>query len=138
MRHSLLLLVTFVVSLAITGACKLPPSVNIVPNGAAVIVDVQSFGEYGTEIHRIRLTDNTDKKVVWEVVAQRNVHPSLHTFTLRVGANPVANWRDAYEIITPNTEDFFTLNTGRQYLLEAWSGDTEWTRSHELFQFGSP
>lgn len=128
----------FLMTMTVTGGCKLAPSLRVDSKGSSIVVDVQSFGEYGTEIRRIRLTDRTEDRVIWEVVAQKQIHPSLHTFTLSVGANPTKEWRDGYDLVVPRDGDSFFLEKAREYLIEVWSGEGKWTRSYESFQTSGP
>ena len=65
--------------------CCAPP-LRVIRDGQSVIIDVQTLGEYGTSISRIRLTNATTKTVVWEL-ASKSGEPRIWTVKVQPGSN---------------------------------------------------
>jgi hypothetical protein len=55
---------------------------RLVISGNEIVVDVQMLGEYPTTVSRIRFSDLSQSKIVWEVKAERGI-PQVHEFSLR-------------------------------------------------------
>ena len=87
-----------------------------------VIVDTQRFGEYSTEISRVRLSDAEDRNVVWEAVStDDDGMSSVWRFVLISGDNQVPEkLLKKFRTITPMSNDGFVLKAGRRYRIEIW------------------
>jgi len=112
---------------------------SVVQQAGAVIIDVQTLGEYQTTIGRIRLTERREGRVVWELVATGRL-PQIHTVELRRGENPavLASVRSGrYEILTPRGVDSFVLEDGKLYLIEVWGEHIDGTPASGVFEFGN-
>jgi hypothetical protein len=103
--------------------CHRPP-LRITTHGASVTVDAQTFGEYPSDVERLRLTDASTHRVVWEV--KGHGAPQIGKFVLNAGEN-VATISDvrhgAFDVIMPVGKQTFTLASGGTYVIEAWGRD---------------
>jgi len=121
-----------------SAACSGKPPLRLLEKSTGVTVDVQTLGEYQTTIHRIRLTDRSEQRVVWEIAA-RSGTPQIHSLTFVAGANP-ATIRDVqageYTVLIPEAGASFVLELGRQYTIEVWGSNSDATRASATFQLG--
>ena len=97
------------------------PSLRVIRDGQSAIIDVQTLGEYGTSISRIRLTDATTKTVVWEL-ASKTGEPQIWTVKVHPGSNDTHVHAEAgtFQVLIPNTAESFVLVAGRSYVIEVW------------------
>lgn len=116
-RFGVIALAVFIV------ACHRPP-LRVTQQGSSITVDLQTSGEYPSDVARLRLTDASTRRVVWEVKGHDD--PQLGKFVLSVGENPVvvADTRHGvYDVVAPVGKQTFTLAGGGRYILEAWGRD---------------
>lgn len=115
-------------------AWKTPPLRMRVAAGA-VYVDVQSLGEYPTDVERLRLVDVSTGTVVWELRA-RGAAAQLSTFELHAGANPAVlqyvRWGKV-DVVTPKNAATFEIKTDQSYTLEVWGTRLPMTRRRRTF-----
>lgn len=112
----------FVVAALVLG-CGRPP-LRVSAAERSVVIDMQTLGEYPSDVDRLRLTDATDKRVVWEVKGRGE--PQLGRVTLNVGENAVAMpdvRHGTYEVIAPAGAGTFELVPGKRYVVEVWGKD---------------
>lgn len=104
--------------------CGRPP-LRISQQRDVIVLDMQSLGEYPTDVTRVRLTDAATQRVVWEVVGSND--PQLGRIELRAGANPVTieDVRHGTYRATVPAGPVFTLARGRSYVVEVW-GRRRW------------
>jgi hypothetical protein len=114
-------------------------SFEIEVKGRVARVDVSTLGEYPTSVSRIRLSEADSHKVLWEIVAGKQV-PQIWGLTLNVGANPVKLARifagRDYRLISPQNKSTFVLRENVRYRLEMWN-QGGWWRSSKEFEFAS-
>lgn len=104
-------------------ACGRPP-LRVSTDGQSVLIDMQTLGEYPSDVERLRLTDATDKRVVWEVKGRGE--PQLGSIQLRVGENAVAIsdvCHGTYDVLVPGGAGTFKLEAGKRYVVEVWGKD---------------
>lgn len=119
-------------------ACKgSPPPLRVVRHDTSITLDVQTLGEYQTTVSRIRLTDRSASRVVWEIVVSAGT-PQIHSVTLVVGKNP-ATISDPgpgdYSVVTPSGTGVFRLEAGKPYLVEVWRDSGNSVPATAFFQF---
>ena len=124
-------LVVAVVAIVTVGSYR--PPIRITNNGDAVRIDVQTLGEYPTDVARVRLIEATSDAVIWEVRARGGAQ--LSTFELKAGENPRSishvAWGDI-EVVIPQQPEF-TLHRSRPYLIEMWGTGLAVTRTRARF-----
>jgi hypothetical protein len=104
-------------------ACHRPP-LRVTQHGSSITVDAQALGEYPSDVARLRVTDASTHRVVWEVKGHGD--PQLGKLVLNVGENPVIvgdTRHGAYDVLTPIGKQSFTLTGGGRYIIEAWGED---------------
>lgn len=118
------LTVVMLVTAALCGCSRKPP-IRVNNTNGGVVVDVQSLGEYPTNVKKVRLTRANTGEVVWELNANEDQGrvPQLARFPLYVGPNQ-AQINDVlygtYEVVAPKNRDAFSLQRGVQYELTVW------------------
>jgi len=88
------------------------PPLRISKGVQGVHVDVQTLGEYPTDVAKVRLIDGSNGAVVWEV---RSDAAQLSTFDLNVGENSVGPSHVAwgtFEVVVPKRAGTFTIQRG--------------------------
>lgn len=107
--------------------CSGPP-LRVSDTNGGVVVDVQTLGEYPTDVKKVRLTRANTGEVVWELNADETQGrvPQLAQFPLHAGPNQT-QIKDVlygtYEVVVPRNRDTFSLQRGVQYELTVW-GDS--------------
>jgi hypothetical protein len=102
-------------------ACSRPP-LHVRQDGPTVIIDMQSLGEYPSDVAGIRLVDAVSKEVVWELKGRDG--PQLGRVNLTIGENPTlpADIRHGtYEVLKPAGKQTFTLAAKSAYIVEVWA-----------------
>jgi hypothetical protein len=89
------------------------------PDGS-VVVDVQFLGEYFANATRIRITEVSNGKTVFEVRASGEFFP-IWTFGLKAGNNRVDLDHTRTIIEIPNTGDAFDLKENTEYQATVWA-----------------
>lgn len=105
-------------------ACSRPP-LHVVQEGASTVIDMQTLGEYPSDIVGMRIIDVSRMAVVWQIRG-RDV-PQIGRVKLTVGDNPTlpADVRHGtYEVTTPAGKETFTIAPNTQYVVEVWSSET--------------
>ena len=129
------LLLLLVVLFVMTGCVGAPFEIKV--KGRSAQVDVSTLGEYPTSVSRIRLSETDSHKVVWEIVAGKQV-PQIWGLTLKVGANPAKLARifagREYRLVRPQKQPSFILRENVRYRLEMWN-QGGWWRSSKEFEF---
>jgi hypothetical protein len=101
-------------------AVKPPLKIRLAPHG--VVVDVRTLGEKPTSVRRVRLTEVSQERVVWELEAEGRT-PQIWQIPLVIGENP-AEFRGApygtYRVVEPRSSDVFELEEGESYRIEVW------------------
>jgi hypothetical protein len=106
-------------------ACGRPP-LRISVQERCVVVDMQTLGEYPSDLARLRLTDASTKRVLWEVRGREE--PQVGRVELYVGENPVQLGdvrHGVYDVIAPTNRSTFTLQPTTRYIIEVWGNDTK-------------
>jgi len=103
---------------------------------ARIVVDVQSFGEYPTTIHEIRLVDLSNEAIVWHLLADSGT-PQIHRVTLSVGPNAaqIRTPAGSYRVIVPADAAQFLLTKGKPYRIEVWGTPSKFSRRSAEFVF---
>jgi hypothetical protein len=123
----MLLTILMLAAAALCG-CSGKPPIRVSDTSGGVVVDVQSLGEYPTDVKKVRLSRANTGEVVWELNANETQGrvPQLARFPLYVGPNQ-AQIKDVlygtYVIVVPRNRDTFSLQRGVQYELTVW-GDS--------------
>lgn len=114
--------------------CGRPP-LRVTARENKVVIDLQTLGEYPSNVARLRLTDVATQKVVWELVGIGE--PQIGRLELIVGENAAAASdvrHGRYDVVAPKGQTTFNLQPRRKYLIEAWGRDaTAHTRSEAHF-----
>jgi hypothetical protein len=100
------------------------PALRVTQHGSSITVDAQTLGEYPSDVARLRLTDASTHRVVWEVKGHDD--PQLGKVVLKVGENPVVvgdTRHGTYDVVAPIGKQTFTLAGGGKYIIEAWGRD---------------
>ena len=124
--------------LMFTLACARRPTLVVSTQARSVVIDMQSLGEYPTDVCRMRLTDASSQRVVWEVKGRNG--PQIGRVEWNVGENPVAVYdtrHGDYDVVVPAGADRFTLEAGRRYVIEIW-GREEVPRMKRRAEFVTP
>jgi hypothetical protein len=115
-------------------ACYTPPLRMTVSHRVAR-VDVQTLGEYPTDVERLRLIDASTGAVVWEL-RSRGARAQLATFELRAGTNSAmvqpVQW-GKFDVVIPSDTKTFEIQTGKRYTLEVWGTGLSLTRRRTTF-----
>jgi hypothetical protein len=135
---------------AVLAVSGLRPPLHVRQRGNEVLVDVQTLGEYKTTVSRIRLREKS--RILWEVTATGRA-PQIHTFGLRLGTNALVpilcgggvpssclgkdESRD-FMVVLPSPGTPFSLEPGREYEIEVWSGLTWWSKASASFTLAPP
>ena len=115
-------------------ACGRPP-LRISVLERSVVVDMQTLGEYPSDVARLRLSDASTKHLLWEVRGRNE--PEVGRIELRVGENPVQLGdvrHGVYDVLAPTNKSTFILEPATQYVIEVWGDDAE-ARSKRQAQF---
>lgn len=107
-------------------------------SGDKASIDVQTMGEYGTNIVRVVLSDSQTHAIVWEVKAKSD-RPHIHAFTLHSGDNSVSILEPqggSYEVVAPASSGVFHLARGTKYELRFWKS-LDSGPQHVEFQFAN-
>jgi hypothetical protein len=113
------------------------PPLRMIQAANQVTIDVQTLGEYPTTVNRIRLLD-MNRSVVWEIAAQGRA-AQIRQLALRAGNNQsqVEAEYGAYRVVTPRSEDHFTLSRSMRYTIELWGSGGLLSRSSTTFVLGN-
>jgi hypothetical protein len=103
-------------------SCGGPP-LRVQASSVGITIDIQTLGEYQTSVARIRLTDQTTRSVLWEVVAKEGT-PQIHRIELKRGANnsalaDVVAW--TFQTIIPANAEYFSLPENHSFAIEVWA-----------------
>jgi hypothetical protein len=118
-------------------ACGRPP-LRVSQQGQSIVIDMQSLGEYPSDVARVRVIDASRNEIVWEVKGRDDAQ--VGRVQLKVGENPVqiSDVRHgAYEVIAPAGKSTFTLAPGARYVVEAWGTDSK-PRTKRVAEFVTP
>jgi hypothetical protein len=118
-------------------ACGRPP-LSVSQEGQSIIIDMQSLGEYPSDVARLRIIDASQNQVVWDVRGRDG--PQLGRVLLKVGENsvqPTGVRHGAYEVVAPAGKSTFTLTPGARYAVEAWGTDAN-PRTKRVAEFVTP
>jgi hypothetical protein len=111
------------VALVAARLCYGPPAITLEHSGpSAVIVHVETLGEYPTTVRHIRIEDASSRKVVLELLTASGT-PQIYSFRLSAGENST-NLADpssgTYRVTVPVGKDTFTLQPGVRYRVTLW------------------
>lgn len=119
MRGALKVLVPIAMAISVF-ACSRPP-LHVLQEGPFMVIDLQSLGEYPSDVAGIRLIEASRKEVVWEVKGRDRAQ--VGRIRLIVGENPTLPTdvrHGTYELITPAGKTTFTIAPGTRYVVEVW------------------
>ncbi len=123
MKALRILVIVCTAAVLVTGTgCTIPPAMRLERVGPAVIVHVETLGEYPTTVRHIQIRDASSAKVVFEVLAQ-NGTPQIYSIRLSAGENSthVADpEQGSYRVVAPTGTNTFLLQQGVQYRLTIW------------------
>ena len=110
--------------------CDRPP-LTIHTQPGAVVVDVQTFGEFSTSVSRLRLQRGDE--VLWDVEAVLQVL-QIHSITLQEGSNrsQLPGVQGQYRIRVPANGVPFQLESGVTYTIEVWGESRSARASFEI------
>lgn len=120
MKRACLLLISVGVGMVVI-ACSRPP-VHVVQDGPSVVIDMQSLGEYPSDVAGIRLIDASSKDVVWEVKGRDRAQ--LGRIRLTIGENPTLPTdirHGTYDVLKPAGKQTFTIAPNTAYIVEVWA-----------------
>jgi hypothetical protein len=118
-------------------ACSRPP-LQVRQEGPSVVIDLQSLGEYPSDVAGVRLIETSRKEVIWEVRGRDRAQ--VGRIRLTVGENPtlpVDVRHGTYEVIAPAGKQTFTLAPGTRYLVEVWASETK-PEAKRTAEFATP
>jgi len=102
-------------------SCVRPP-LSVRQEGGSVIIDVATLGEYSSAVQRLRITDQTTKEIVWEILASTGT-ARLWKVELSLGVNPSDPPRavvGTFGVVLPKDVGTFELKSGVEYKIEVW------------------
>jgi hypothetical protein len=115
---------------------SLTPNLRVTVSGRRAKIEILTFGEYPTSVHRMRLVDVSTRQTVWEVRADGTAE--LHTFWLSAGQNDaVVKFSDkpALEFkVVITAKEAFRLELGHQYQLTVWGSRWPFTDRSRRFE----
>lgn len=129
--------VVVVFALVVTSACDGRPPLRLHVSVRTVLIDVQTLGEYPTSVARLRLLDDQNNTVVWEIASNGSA-PQLARFSLGIGDNPVQLpdvCSGTYRVVAPDAPTF-VLQAGRTYRIDVWGTGTLLSRRTATFVLG--
>jgi len=107
--------------IAVVALAGCRPPLRVSYGNGTVILDMQSLGEYPSDVERIRVTDLRSGDVVWDLEGRND--PQIGLVTLFDGDNSV-HPRDirhgSYEVTVPANTSTFRLESGVKYSVEIW------------------
>lgn len=121
-----------IAAVAVIVGCSRPP-LHVTEEHHSINVDTEILGEYPSRVERLRLTDASTHRVIWEVRGRDA--PQLGKFVLNVGENPamVAGVRHGtFDVLIPERQEPFTLASGATYVIEAWGHDGDATTKRDV------
>lgn len=98
--------------------CAVPLEVRV--KGESAIVDVQSLGEYPSDVGSVALVDLRSGHLIWHLVPDRADRFQMHTFELHAGKNETqrtVSWGVARTQVPANLKEF-RLETGVPYRVQ--------------------
>jgi len=111
-----------VLAAGVLSSCSGRPPLHVDQKAGVVEVNVETLGEYPTTIRRLRLSEPSDRAVLWELVASEGA-PQIHRIRLHVGPND-ASFSDAdggkYSVVIPSSAPSFVLKADTTYMVEVW------------------
>jgi hypothetical protein len=117
------------------GVAYYKPPLRIGPASGGVRIDVQTLGEYPTDVERVRLRDAATGRLLWDLRA-RAKGAQLSTFELHAGSNPAAlpaRW-GGFDVVVPQGDATVRLESGRPYALEVWGTRLRITANRKQFR----
>ena len=93
------------------------PPLHVTSNGDVATIDVQSLGEYPSDVSSVMVTNEQSGTLLWHLVSDRTDRFQIDTLTLRVGANssrPSVSWGNVRSQV-PAGQDFFVIDPGVRY-----------------------
>ncbi len=103
--------------------------------GNSVVIHVETLGEYPTSVGRIRLTEVSSSKTIWEIQRSAGT-PQLWKFELRSGENPViptvVTGGGSFSVVAPIEAESFSLSIDSRYRLTVWNADESRSRTIEF------
>lgn len=124
-RETLVLLLLFLLV-----GCGRPP-LRVRQEGDSVIIDVATLGEYPTTIKRLRILNQSNDAVIWEIEAAGLAE--IWSVELSLGPNPnqpPEALHGEFFVVFPKDADTFILEPGT-YEIEAW-GSGRWPTRVEV------
>jgi hypothetical protein len=119
--------------IVVLAACGRPP-LRVIQHGTSITIDMQTLGEYPTDVARLRLIDASANCVLWDIKGCND--PQLGTIVLTVGTND-ANVKDvrhgSYDVITPRNAKTFEIRPGTRYIVEAWRYPLRFSKANAGF-----
>jgi hypothetical protein len=113
----------FALAAVIIASCSRPP-LMISRNEKSIVIDMQTLGEYPSNVKRIRLTDMGKNEVVWEINGRDDLQ--IGKIALLRGENSI-HVKDVshgtYDVIAPVEHDTFQLLSGMRYRIEVWGNN---------------
>lgn len=104
--------------------CELAPPLRISSDGAAVVIGVETLGEYPTSIKRIKISEARSPRTLLELRADGDRSPQIWNITLGLGENSISSLDlpepELYRVVAPSTGSSFILTTETTYLVEVW------------------
>jgi len=99
----------------------------------AVIIDVATLGDYPATISRLKIKNQSNDVVVWEVRASTDL-AEIRSIELSLGSNsnqPPEALHGEYYVVQPSDADSFLLEPGIAYAFEVW-GTGRWPARAEI------
>lgn len=121
---------------ALAGSCFGRPPLAVRVAGQTVTLDIQTLGEYPTDVAHVQLRDARTGNVLWEQVRDTD-QAQTRTITLSIGTNDVERAADvehgSYRVIVPTDGRSFELQADVTYEIAIWGNDRGWSRIARKF-----
>jgi hypothetical protein len=102
-------------TLLLVAGCS--PPLHISSNGDVATIDVQTLGEYPSDVSSVMVTNEQSGTLVWHLVPDRADRFQIHTLTIRVGANSTRPSVSSGNVRSqvPAQQRFFVIDPGVRY-----------------------
>jgi hypothetical protein len=129
----LLLICGVVVAMSTAAVGYSRPPLRLTKSGKKVHVDVQKLGEYPTHVARVRLVDDVNDALVWEV--RTHGAAQLSIFDLLAGENPrtISHMAWGEVVVVAPQQSTFTIGPSHRYVIEVWGTNLSITRTRARF-----
>jgi hypothetical protein len=112
-----------VIALFSAVGCGVSPPLSVHELNGRLVVDLRTLSDYPSTVTRVRLSENSSGRVVWEIQSASGT-PQIWTIELSAGPNatnlPPNVQYGNYSVVAPLNADRFFLQSGIEYLIQVW------------------